>query len=235
MANYNIYCDESCHLENDQQRVMVLGAIWCPSSITKQSFLEIRDIKRTYGIKPNVEIKWNKVSPAQLSFYSALIRYFFDNNDLHFRALVIPDKTMLRHEVFRQTHDTWYYKMYFDMLKAILSPNDSYRIYLDIKDTKSADKVTKLRDVLCNNFYDFDRQIIQNLQIVQSHEVELVQLADLLIGAVSYANRNLETSIAKLKLVELMRQLSGYSLTKTNLLRETKVNIFIWRATEQQD
>ncbi len=26
----NIYCDESCHLENDNQKVMVLGAVWCP-------------------------------------------------------------------------------------------------------------------------------------------------------------------------------------------------------------
>ncbi len=26
----NIYCNESCHLENDHQQAMVLGAIWCP-------------------------------------------------------------------------------------------------------------------------------------------------------------------------------------------------------------
>ncbi len=24
---FNIYCDESCHLENDRQKAMVLGAI----------------------------------------------------------------------------------------------------------------------------------------------------------------------------------------------------------------
>jgi hypothetical protein len=27
---FNIYCDESCHLEHDQQKAMVLGAVWCP-------------------------------------------------------------------------------------------------------------------------------------------------------------------------------------------------------------
>ena len=27
---YNIYCDESCHLEHDRQKAMVLGGIWCP-------------------------------------------------------------------------------------------------------------------------------------------------------------------------------------------------------------
>ncbi len=26
---FNIYCDESCHLENDLQKAMVLGAVWC--------------------------------------------------------------------------------------------------------------------------------------------------------------------------------------------------------------
>ena len=27
---YNVYCDESCHLEHDHQNVMALGAVWCP-------------------------------------------------------------------------------------------------------------------------------------------------------------------------------------------------------------
>ncbi|PKN75613.1 MAG: hypothetical protein CVU49_02645 [Candidatus Cloacimonetes bacterium HGW-Cloacimonetes-2] len=25
---YNVYCDESCHLENDGQKSMVIGAVW---------------------------------------------------------------------------------------------------------------------------------------------------------------------------------------------------------------
>ena len=34
---YNIYCDESCHLENDDKPVMLLGAIWClnPTALPK--------------------------------------------------------------------------------------------------------------------------------------------------------------------------------------------------------
>ena len=26
----NIYCDESCHLQNDKEPVMVIGAVYCP-------------------------------------------------------------------------------------------------------------------------------------------------------------------------------------------------------------
>ena len=124
--------------------------------------------------------------------------------------------------------------MYFDMLKVILSPEAQYRIYLDIKDTRGAVKVAKLHDVLCNNLYDFSRSIIERVQLVHSGEVEQIQLADLLIGAVSYANRGLESNEGKRRLVKRMRQRSGYSLTATTLLREIKVNLFHWHAAEVQ-
>jgi hypothetical protein len=188
----------------------------------------LRQIKSRHGLSPEFEAKWTKVSPARQQFYLDVLGYFFDNDDLHFRALIVPDKSQLRHAAFRQTHDDWYYKMYFDMLKVILRPGDRYRIYLDIKDTRSASKVAKLHHVLSNNVYDFSREIIERVQTVRSHEVEVLQLTDLLIGAVSYANRSLTTSAAKMALAANMRQRSGYDLTRTTLLREDKVNLFRW-------
>ena len=231
---YNIYCDESCHLENDHQPVMVLGAVWCPLEKTRDMSVHLRDIKERHGLSPKFEVKWTKVSPAKQDFYLDLLDYFFENDDLHFRALVVQDKSKLQHELYEQTHDTWYYKMYFEMLKVILDPQRCYRIYIDIKDTRSAAKINKLHDVLCNNVYDFQRQIIERVQMVLSHEVEILQLTDMLIGAVSYVNRGLHMNAAKLAVVERMREHSGYSLTKTTLLKENKVNLFMWQATERQ-
>ena len=230
MQTFNVYCDESCHLERDHQQAMVLGAVWCRLEKTREIAVRLREIKKSHGLSADFEIKWTKVSPGRLSFYLHALDYFFDDDDLHFRALVVPDKGHLRHEAFGQTHDDWYYKMYFDMLKVILSPHARYRIYLDIKDTRSGSKITRLHEVLCNNMYDFSREIIQRVQTVQSHEVELLQLADLLIGTISYANRGLSGSLAKLALVERMKERSGYSLTRTTLLREDKVNLFSWQA-----
>lgn len=234
-TTYNVYCDESCHLENDRQKAMVLGAIWCPLEKTGEISKHIREIKLKHGLKAGFEIKWTKVSPAKIAFYRDLMVYFFDEEDLHFRALIVPDKSKLRHADFpSQDHDVWYYKMYFDMLKVIFSPGARYRVYLDVKDTHGGAKVAKLHDVLCNNMYDFSREIIERIQLVESNQVELLQLADLLIGSVSYVNRISEGSTAKRDLVELMRQKSGYSLTRTTLLREDKVNIFSWQATERK-
>ena len=229
---YNVYCDESCHLENDRQNVMILGVIWCPLERVHEIAVRIREIKAKHSLPPRFEIKWVKVSPAKVQLYLDVMDYFFDDDDLHFRALIVPDKSKLRHEEYGQTHDDWYYKMYFDMLKVILHPNARYRIYLDYKDTQGPAKVKKLHDVLCNNMYDFSRQIIERVQLVRSHEVELLQLADLLIGTVSYVNRGLSSSAAKQRLVDRMRKRSRYALTRTTLLRENKVNLFRWHARE---
>jgi hypothetical protein len=228
---FNVYCDESCHLENDRQKAMVLGAVWCPLEKTREIAVRIREIKAKHGLSPQFEMKWVKVSPAKVQFYLDIMDYFFDDDDLHLRAFIVPDKSKLRHEDFQQTHDEWYYKMYFDMLKIILKPDAQYRIYIDIKDTRGGDKVARLHEVLCNNVFDFSREIIQNLQIVRSYEVEIMQMTDLLVGTVSYANRGLTSSSAKLALVERMRKRSGYALTRTTLFREDKVNLFVWKAS----
>ena len=223
----NIYCDESSHLENDHHPVMVLGAIWCPAEKTREISEEIRKIKQKHGLSTHFEIKWTKVSPAKIKFYLDLVSYFFEKEDLHMRALV-ADKNGLRHENFNQDHDTWYYKMYFDMLKIIFSPYDNYRIYLDIKDTRGGEKVHKLHEVLCNSIYDFSQDIIERIQIVRSHEVEILQLTDLFIGAIAAVNRETMESRAKAALIDGIREKSGYSLTKTTLYRELKFNLFYW-------
>jgi hypothetical protein len=226
---YNVYCDESCHLENDGQKAMVLGAVWCSLNKRIEISERIREIKRKHHLKSNFEIKWTKVSNSKISFYMDILDYFFDDDDLHFRGLVIPDKNTLNHEYFNQSHDEWYYKMYFTMLKNIFSPQAQYRVYIDIKDTLGHEKVNKLQDVLCNNAMDFSRKVIERIQQIHSHESEQLQIADLLIGALSYLHRGLNDNSAKLALIERIKERSHYSLTKNTLLRENKVNLLIWQ------
>jgi hypothetical protein len=224
---FNIFCDESCHLEHDRQKVMVLGAISCPTEKAREIAVRIREIKEANGVSPRMELKWGSVSPAKLGLYRDIIDYFFDDDDLAFRA-VVADKANLDHDSFGQSHDDWYFKMYYTLLSKMLSPSQRYRIFLDIKDTRSGKKAKKLREVLCNSMLDFDRDIIEAIQLVRSHEVEQVQLADLLTGAVGYANRGLTSSEAKSGLVDRIKQRSKYSLIRTTLLSESKFNLFQW-------
>ena len=184
-------------------------------------------------MKSTEELKWTKVSPGNLQLYLDIIDYFFDNDHLSFRAL-IADKGNLRHAHFSQTHDDWYYKMYFDMLKVILQPEDKFHIYIDIKDTRGATKIRKLHEVLANSLYDFSRDIVERVQTVRSHEVGLMQLADILVGVVSAANRpSPQRSAAKSSLVGRARERSRYTLARSTLLREKKFNLFCWQGSPE--
>lgn len=230
---YNIYCDESCHLENDRQKVMVLGAVWSQKDKTREIFARLREIKMKHGLSPHYEVKWTKVSPSKIEFFQAYLDYFFDEGDLHFRGLIVPDKSVLDHAARQQSHDDWYYKMFFTLLKTILNPEDHYQIYFDIKDSRSQKKIDKLHEILCSAKFDFQREIISKLQLVRSHEVELIQLADFLTGLVSYENRELSGSEAKLALIRRMKMRSGYSLKRSTLIRELKVNLLRWMSQEE--
>ena len=231
-ATFNIYCDESCHLENDHQQVMVLGAIWTPTDAVPELAKASRALKVRHGLKSSFELKWGKVSAGKQDYYEDVLRWFWETPDLHFRGLIVPDKSKLDHANHNQTHDEWYYKMYFDLLKVIIDPAQRYNVYLDIKDTRGKKKVRELHEVLSNAHYDFSREIIQKIQLVRSDEVELVQLADFISGIISYVNRELQGLPAKVTLVQQLRAFSGYSLKATTLLRENKLNLFRWHARE---
>ncbi len=225
---FNIYCDESCHLENDRVPVMVLGSVWCREAAVHGLSVKVREIKANHGLTKRFEIKWTKVSPGKLAFYLELADFFFTEPELHFRGVLIPDKTILDHAAFGQSHDDWYYKMCFRMLEPIIDPEQMHCVYLDIKDTRSERKRAKLEQVLRNSRYDHTETIIRKVQQIRSHESELLQLADLLIGAISHLNRGLTGSAAKAALIERIRQRSGKRLDQSSWLREKKFNLFRW-------
>ena len=227
----NIYCDESCHLEFDNQPVMVLGAVVCPEAKKQEIVQRIKEIKVKHGFSKFREMKWTSVSGAKLDFYIEIIDYFFDDSDLRFRA-VIADKTALDHDHYGQSHDQWYYKMYYFLINFLIAPANHYKVYLDIKDTRSAEKLTKLHEYVCNSNLDFDRNIIKRMQHMHSKESQILQLCDLLIGAIAYTNRGLKDSPAKVALVERIKKRSSYDLIRSTLIKEPKFNLFRWKGKE---
>ena len=230
---YNVYCDESCHLEHDDIPVMALGALSCPEKEVANVAEAARALKTAHCLKPSFETKWTKVSPARVSFYLELINLFLADERLRFRGLVVPDKSLLNHARFNQSHDDWYYKMYYTMLRHIFSTPHRYRIYIDIKDTRGGPRIRSLHDTLAKSLFDFDHQTIERVQQMHSHESELLQITDLLIGALTYVNRGLKTSSAKTAIVErLCDDFGQHALTRTSAFAAAKFNILVWRAQE---
>jgi hypothetical protein len=227
-AVFDVYCDESCHLEHDGKDIMVLGAISLPDLRKREIAERLAEIKVAHGLPRAFEAKWTKVSPAQVDLYLALIDAFFDDPDLRFRGLVARGKDRLRHNDFNQDHDTWYYKMYWQMLNVAIRPPSRHRIYLDIKDSRGGAKAEKLRDVLANTYHDWFHQIVERIQIVRSDEIAVLQLTDLLVGALSYRNRGLSGSTAKQALIQRIEDKARVSLDRTTALNAWKFNVFHW-------
>lgn len=229
---FNVYCDESCHLERDRFRAMSLGAVWCPKQKVREVNHRLVEIKQRHGIKKDAEVKWTKISPCNEPLYMDIIDYFFDDDDLHFRGLIVPDKGVLRHEDFGQTHDEWYYKMYFTMLKTIFERTAHYYVYIDVKDTRSGRNAAKLADVCANDAYDFNHDIVRRVQPIRSEEVQIMQLVDVLTGAIAYRHNHKTAedgfSMTKVNVINRIVVRSGVSLVKSTLLTERKMNILVW-------
>lgn len=228
---YNIYCDESCHLEHDKIPIMLLGAVWCPYEIRREISKELRQLKTKHNAKG--ELKWTKVSESRFPFYNELLDYFFLKDMLNFRCLLVSQKETLDHSYFNQgSHDSFYYKMYYQLLLNIVErrADSQFNIYLDIKDTRGSRRIRELRRILHAKLSDHKRSKIQQIQLVRSHESELIQLADFLIGAVAYCNRNdvPKKNIAKISIIKKVLESSGIDLVSTTPRREDKFNLFVF-------
>lgn len=224
---YNIYCDESCHLEHDKNsNVMGLGSVWCLKDKVKDINNRIIDIKKRHNIQKTTELKWTKLSSSKLNAYVDLVNYFFDCSDLHFRGLIVLNKEKLNHNLYNDTHDNFYYKMYYYLLRNLLSKSNQYNVYLDIKDSKSATKLTRVKKYLENFNYDFTHDMFNNFQSIRSEEVQIMQLTDILLGALIYNKRDLKTSKSKLEIINIIKQRTKNTELKQTWPSELKFNIF---------
>lgn len=213
---FNIYCDESTHLQNDGKPYMIIAYVSSAYNQLKQHKEHLKMLKSKYKIKG--EIKWSKVSKSAYPFYNELIEYFFAT-DLNFRAIIV-DKSQIDESRDGFGYDDFYFKMYYQLLFHKTCNNFNYNIYLDVKDTRSQGKLNKLSEILNN------RSSVRNIQFIKSYESYLMQLTDLIMGAINYHLRKENKVIAKTQLIEKIESHSKIDLTKSTLKREEKFNLF---------
>ena len=229
---YNVYCDESCHLISNDSKYMLIGAVYCPKNKVKKINEYIEHLKENYNISNKIELKWNKIDKKTEKLYLDIINYFFNNDDLKFRVIVI-DKTKLDHEKYNQTENDFYYKAYYEMLKYLIIPGNTYNIYPDIKDTNSYYYHQVMLDYLRIKMHDSNRKTIRKVQPIRSYEAPILQINDILIGALSYYYRNLSKNSVKLKIISEIKKLYQNNLNETSYCSNTKFNIFIWKSRDE--
>ena len=228
---YNVYCDESCHLVSNDSKYMLIGAVYCPKNKVKKVNEYIEHLKENYNLSDKIELKWNKIDKKTEKLYLDIINYFFNNDDLKFRVIVI-DKTKLDHEKYNQTENEFYHKAYYEMLKYIIIPGNSYNIYPDIKDTNSYYYHQVMLDYLRIKMQDTNKKTIRKVQPIRSYEAPILQINDILIGALSYYYRNLSGNSVKLNIINEIKKLYQNDFDSSSYYSNTKFNIFIWRSRD---
>jgi len=196
---------------------MLLGFTKVPynaKKLHKEYFKLLKSSYHYYG-----EMKWTKVSRSNYPFYAEVVDYFFAT-DMGFRAIVI-EKSKIQDIKEPTQFDDFYYKMYYQLIHHKLDFENKYNIYIDIKDTKSADKVSHLKSILQNQY-----GVIGNLQNIHSKESHFIQLTDFLIGAVSYYLRGFEKVDAKNKLINKIMKNANHDLKRSTRKDEDKFNLF---------
>ena len=218
---FNIYCDESSHLIHDGQPYMLLGYASIAYPQIRIAKEEIKAIKAKHNYTE--EFKWINVHDATYKVYAELIDWFF-MNDLEFRAVVV-NKSQIDETRPDYTFNDFYFRMYFQLLHTKVDFQNTYNVYLDIKDTCSHEKLETLKKIMSYN------SSIGRIQFVRSHESVFIQLADVLMGAINYNLRmecgNVKGSVlAKRKLIDKIKKHSNISLNCTTPLSRKKFNLF---------
>ncbi len=77
---YNIYCDESGHMENDREKVMVIGAVRCLLERTRGIAVRVRKIKVHHVTKRKSLIPF----PVQQGFTDEELDFII-NYDIKYR------------------------------------------------------------------------------------------------------------------------------------------------------
>lgn len=218
VKTFNFYCDESSHIENDHKNFMVIGYIAVPFNKIKDSKEKIHKIRTNHNMF--YELKWTKISQSALPFYIDIIEYFFAS-DLSFRAIIV-DKRKIMNSAFNQDYETFYYKMYYQLLVHKLDMSSNYNIYVDYKDSLAKYRIEKLKGILNYKF-----GVIKNIQSIRSEESMFVQMCDVFIGSLSYfLNDGDKRMNAKTEVINTIQKLSGLNYCYSTYQSESKFNLF---------
>ncbi|MDO4181430.1 MAG: DUF3800 domain-containing protein, partial [Bacteroidales bacterium] len=119
---FNIYCDESTHLENDGHPYMIYGYVSIASNQIKMCKEQIKAIKAKHNYTD--ELKWTNIHHKTYEMYKELVEYFF-SNDMKFRAVIV-DKSQIDNTRPEYTFNDFYFRMYFQLLHHEINLENTY-------------------------------------------------------------------------------------------------------------
>lgn len=225
IKKFNIYCDET-RVENLDSQFMVIGALLVPRAQVDAVKEELKNLCKQYEFSQ--EIKWNKVGNKYATYYQNIVDYFFQNESLQFRCIIV-DKSKVKYDIYHENDkELAFFKFYYLLLRDILDDNSQYFIFLDKKPTRDKNRARALNAFLDSHLLIHREQSqIKHFQAYNSSENVLIQLSDLLTGLFGYSN-NTRVVGQKGEITSYFQSKAGIDLNKTTRKSATKINILKW-------
>ncbi|MFN8468245.1 MAG: DUF3800 domain-containing protein [Caldilineaceae bacterium] len=184
---WHIYCDES---RQRAHRFMVLGGVILSRDF-EPDFLQMVEEYRN-SCHMHSELKWQKVSRGKLVEYQRFVDLLFDNRkSIYFKAIIIDTHQMNNQKYNKGDKELGFYKMiYLFLLHSFgrhLCNSDRCIVTLDQRNTQY--KLSHLANILNNGLnkrYRLSQRPVRNIQAANSSQNPMIQLADVLMGAVGF-------------------------------------------------
>ncbi len=175
-----VFLDETGNLNDKVNRFFCLGIVKCMQPFFLDS--RIRSIREKNNFYD--EIKWNTISKAKVGVLEEIVKAIFETPGIYFSCIFINKDDVDFKKAFDSNLYLAYQKFTEILLQKSIEENEVLTILADYIATPK--KIAFEVDVKHSLNTHFNRLAIAGVHRVDSKGVNLIQVTDLLIGAVSY-------------------------------------------------
>ncbi|OPX21527.1 MAG: hypothetical protein B1H03_06450 [Planctomycetales bacterium 4484_113] len=228
---------------------LVYGGIWLAGRVHERAEMQLRELAVSLGLR--WELKWKKITGSNVERYIRVLHWFFDEREIAFRCLLVDTSSSDYVGFIRQfsarDYQLGFYKLYYFFLTRNIkidlqslkwtSHGDTFKVWLDAKPWSRTEQIPTLLKV-CNSYLKkacrMNGQCPQLVSIlpINSKRSRLLQLADVLAGAVRAENVGLNGDCAKAQFVKELASIVGVPVLTTGTeVRRRKFNVwpFKWK------
>ena len=237
-----VACDESG--KEPSAKYLVIGSIWLEKSAVsnfERQITELRISEKCWG-----EVEWLKLSDSAsgdiLKFYKDFISNAFQDIKIYFRFIIVEKALLDKKQYHENQRSNELVQLKFMYLSISRYANrfldarskEGLHIIFDNFEESNRSKEEKWRLGAKKYIEKFVGCKIEHFQPCNSHISSLVQLCDLITGAVSTTWNNSPSKISenKKELIRHIEQLTGKKLGVMTLPSERDFNVWVWKPVQ---
>lgn len=197
---YHVYADES---RQDAHCCMLYGLLFIPRGKPERSLREDYTRLRQQHHWGTGEFNWEKVSHGKMNVYKKFVELFFNHVDTECRCLVVDTQKINYKASHNGDRETAFYEFYFQAISHNLHLEDEYLVFTDDQQNRQPNRLTDLKSK--TNYHwllkGAEDGPVRNVEPRASKMEDLLQITNVLLGAMGYDIEERAESLAKVERV----------------------------------